>query len=96
MNILEAIKFLKLNPKVFHASTSEMFGNHKLACKFSEETAFKPVSPYAVSKVSAFYIARMYAEVYKIRVCTALSFNHESPFRHELFVTRKITQMIAS
>ena len=46
---------------VFHASTSEMFGDHaKGVDKFHEKSEFKPMSPYAVSKVSAYHICSYY------------------------------------
>ena len=54
---------------------------------FNEASEFKPVSPYAVSKVAAFYLAKYYSKVHNIKICSAISFNHESPFRNELFVT---------
>jgi len=95
---------------IFHASTSEMYGDHKGAndttatatsnsssgaVKFSESSSFKPMSPYAVSKVSAYYTCDYYQRVYNLNICTAISFNHESPLRHPFFVTRKITQAAA-
>lgn len=49
------------------------------------------MSPYATSKIAAFYTVKMYREVYKLFICTAISFNHESPLRHPEFITRKIT-----
>ena len=61
----------------------------------NENFPFNPVSPYAVSKVSAFYLVRYYRNVYKLKISTGMSFNHESPLRHESFITRKITKSVA-
>jgi GDPmannose 4,6-dehydratase len=55
----------------------------------------KPVSPYALSKLACFEICKYYKSVHKVDVRQAIAFNHESPFRNELFVTRKITAHIA-
>ena len=57
----------------------------------NEKTPFNPVSPYGVSKVSAYYICKYYREAFGLKIVTAISFNHEGPFRHELFVTRKLS-----
>ena len=48
----------------------------------SETTPFNPISPYAVSKVSAFYLCKYYRQVYGLKIVTAIGFNHESPFRN--------------
>ena len=74
-----------------------MFGDQNLKeCKsFNEKSEFVPMSPYAASKVSAYYIGGYYNRVYGIKFCTAISFNHESPFRNELFVTQKIVKAAA-
>jgi len=53
------------------------------------------MSPYAVSKISAYYLVQYYRNVHKLFVCTALTFNHESPLRNETFITRKITKAAA-
>lgn len=53
------------------------------------------MSPYAASKIAAFYLVGFYRRVYNMFICTAVSFNHESPLRHETFITRKITKAVA-
>ena len=70
-----------------------MFGDHcKGVDKFDEHSEFRPMSPYAVSKVSGFHICSYFKRVYGLKICTALSFNHESPMRNQLFVTQKIVR----
>ena len=92
--ICEAIRALDLIQKtrVFHASTSEMYGSHdgKSDGCFDETSQFRPMSPYAVSKVAAFHACSYYKRVYNIQMATAISFNHESPLRGAQFVTSKI------
>ena len=63
-----------------------MFGDylrHNGEVTVSEGFPFNPMSPYAVSKISAYYLVQFYKTVHKIFICTGLTFNHESPFRHE-------------
>jgi len=90
LRILEAIKTLDLNIKFYQASTSELFGNSKKN-KQSEKTPFNPQSPYATSKLYAYWITKNYRDSYNIHASNGILFNHESPRRGETFVTRKIT-----
>jgi GDPmannose 4,6-dehydratase len=96
LRILEAIRLLGLTAKTkfYQASTSELFG---LAQEIpqTEKTPFYPRSPYAVSKLYAYWITVNYREAYKIFACNGILFNHESPVRGETFVTRKITRAVA-
>lgn len=89
MNILEAIRFLKRETRLFHAASSECFGNTE-AGPATETTPFHPRSPYAVGKAAAFWAVANYREAYGIFACSGLLFNHESPLRPARFVTQKI------
>ena len=95
LRILEAIKFHKLEKKTkfYQAGTSEMFGR-VLTVPQNEKTPFYPRSPYGVAKVYAHWITVNYRESYKIFACNGILFNHESPFRGETFVTRKIVMAL--
>ncbi len=92
LNILDAIKKLNLEKKVkfYQASTSELFGQIQEK-KQSENTKFYPKSPYATSKLFAYWITKNYRESYNMFASNGILFNHESPRRGETFVTRKIT-----
>lgn len=96
LRILEAIKILGKQKKIkfYQASSSEMFG---LAKEFpqNENTPFYPRSPYAISKLFAYWITINYREAYGIFACNGIFFNHESPIRGETFVTRKITRGVS-
>lgn len=62
----------------------------------NEESCFSPTSPYAAAKVFAYWTAKNYRLGYGMFACNGILFNHESPRRGEIFVTRKITMAIAS
>lgn len=91
LNCLEAIRQTQLVDKVrfYQASTSELYGE-VLEDQQSEKTQFNPVSPYAVSKMFAYYIVKNYKESYNMYACNGILFNHESPRRGGTFVTKKI------
>jgi len=97
LRILECIKQLKLNKKTkfYQASSSELFGLVQEK-KQSEKTPFYPQSPYAVSKLYAYWITVNYREAFKIFACNGILFNHESQKRGETFVTRKITMSLCN
>lgn len=88
LNLLEAIRFLGLETRLYNAGSGECFG--ELTTPADEETAFRPRSPYAVAKSSAHWAVRNYREAYGLFACTGILFNHESPLRPNRFVTRKV------
>lgn len=86
---LEGIKALKLKTKFYQASTSELFGS--TPPPQSENSYFYPRSPYAVSKLYAYWTTKVYRDAYGIHATNRILFNHESPRRGHDFVTRKIS-----
>ncbi|NJO71837.1 MAG: GDP-mannose 4,6-dehydratase [Oscillatoriales cyanobacterium RM1_1_9] len=89
LNLLEVIRFLGGKIRLYSAGSSECFGNTgELAA--DEETPFRPRSPYAVAKATAFWEVANYREAYGLFACSGILFNHESPLRPERFVTQKI------
>ncbi len=96
LRVLEAIRILGLSgtTRFYQASTSELYGKVQEIPQ-SETTPFYPRSPYAVSKLYAYWIVVNYREAYGIYACNGILFNHESPLRGETFVTRKITRALA-
>lgn len=89
LNFLEAIRFIGAPIKFYNAGSSESFGDigDRPA---DEETPFRPRSPYAVAKSTAFWQVANYREAYNIFACSGILFNHESPLRPQRFVTQKI------
>ena len=89
LNLLEAIRFIGRQIKFYNAGSSECFGNTD-GQSANEETPFRPRSPYAVAKATAFWEVANYRDAYNLFACTGILFNHESPLRPERFVTQKI------
>ena len=94
LRILEAIRILKFQKKTkfYQASTSEIFGNTEIPQ--NENTPFRPRSPYAISKLYAYWTTVNYREAYNIFAVNGILFNHEGPRRGETFVSRKITRAV--
>ena len=91
LNILEALRFLKLPAKFYHASSSECFGDTQ-GLPADEHTPFNPVSPYAVAKASAHWLVRNYRDAHNMFAVNGILFNHESELRPERFVTQKVVR----
>ena len=83
VNILEYIRKRAPDIKFYQASSSEMFGATKSKPPFNEHSEFRPQSPYGISKLASFHLARVYREGYGLFAATGILFNHESPRRGE-------------
>lgn len=96
LRLLEAIRLCGLDKhtRFYQASTSELYGLVQEIPQ-RETTPFYPRSPYAVSKLYAYWTTVNYREAYGMYACNGILFNHESPMRGETFVTRKITRALA-
>jgi len=94
--LLNAIKHHQPTAKFYQASTSEMFGNSSEDGGVqTERTPFHPRSPYAISKLYAYWMTVNFRESYGMFTANGILFNHESPIRGREFVTRKITEGVA-
>jgi GDPmannose 4,6-dehydratase len=91
LNVIEAVRLLKLNSKIYQASSSEMFGNNIDDDGYQRETTrMIPVSPYGVSKLFAHNMGINYRHSYNMFISNGILFNHESPRRGTNFVTNKV------
>ncbi|MBA2656796.1 MAG: GDP-mannose 4,6-dehydratase [Tatlockia sp.] len=89
VHLFEAVRTICPKTKIYHASSSEMFGQAKLSPQ-NEDTPFNPTNPYAASKVYAHQMVRIYRESYGLFIASGILFNHESERRPLHFVTQKI------
>jgi len=92
--ILEAIRRVDIGIRFCQASSSEIFANASESPQ-SESTPVCPRSPYGAAKAYADFMVRSYRERHGLFACSAILFNHESPRRSTVFVTRKITHELA-
>lgn len=89
LNVLEAIRIRQKPCRLYNAGSSECFGETPPEGA-TEDTPFRPRSPYAVAKSSAHWLVANYRDAYGIHASTGILFNHESPLRPKKFVTQKI------
>ena len=89
LNLLEAIRVLGISPKIYQASTSELFDGLS-GEKYNEESRMNPVSPYGTAKLYAYQICKNYRKAFGMFICNGILFNHESARRGDNFVTKKI------
>lgn len=89
INILESVRLVAKETRVYHASSSEMYGRVE-ELPIRETTLFRPVSPYAVSKVAAHQTVSCYRDSYDLFAVSGVLFNHESVLRRANFFTRKL------
>ena len=86
-NLLEAIRFVGIDPVVHICSSSEVYGQvTKEFVPIRENCPLNPVSPYAVSKVTEDMLAYMYWQAYKMKTIRSRMFTHSGPRRGEVFV----------
>jgi GDPmannose 4,6-dehydratase len=93
LNLLEGIRFSGKRVRLYNAASSECFGDLGGGAA-TEETPFRPRSPYAVAKAAAFWQVANYREAYGLFACSGLLFNHESPLRPERFVKKKLFELL--
>lgn len=94
LNLLECLRHLGGDIHFYNAASSEMFGDSG-GVPADENTAFRPVSPYATAKAASFWAVDTYRRAYGLFACSGILFNHESPLRPARFVTQKIVAAAA-
>lgn len=94
LNLLESIKKNDLNTYFFQASSSLMYGRSKEK-KITENSCLAPLHPYGVSKASSHYILTEFKKKYNIKGCSGIFFNHESQYRNENFISKKLSKLVS-
>jgi len=95
VNLFEAIRELKIDPLIHIAGSSEEYGMvfpEELPIK--ETNPLRPLSPYAVSKVTQDLLGYQYFKSYGLKIVRTRAFNHTGPRRGEVFVTSNFAKQI--
>ncbi len=91
LHLLEAMRELQTEARLYQAASSEIFGAPETGPQ-TEITPINPRNPYGAAKAFAFNLGRIYRESHGLFVANGILYNHESPRRGENFVTQKICQ----
>jgi GDPmannose 4,6-dehydratase len=95
VHVFDAVRNVCPEARVYQASSSEMFGGAHRTEWLNENSTFDPQSPYGVAKVAAHQMAKVYSNSFGMFIACGILFNHESEYRGEEFVTRKVTKSVA-
>lgn len=95
LRLLEMLRDMGGRPRIFHASSSEIFGQPATLPQ-NEQTPYAPVNPYGCAKAFATQMIAIYRRTYGLFAVNGIMYNHESPRRGENFVTRKICRAAAA
>jgi len=97
VNLLEAVRAQgKAAPRFLAIGSSEEYGLvHEDELPIKESNPLRPLSPYAVSKVTQDLMAYQYFKSYALPIVRARAFNHEGPRRGDVFVTSNFARQIA-
>ncbi len=95
-SLLESLRFLqkkKINPKLVHISTDEVYGDIKKNNRSNEEDKYEPSSPYSASKASADHLVKSYIRTYKLNAVISNCCNNYGPYQ---FPEKLIPKMISN
>lgn len=96
LNLLEAVRRADIRPAIHIAGSSEQYGlvhEHELPVR--ESNPFRPLSPYAVSKVAQEMLAYQYHKSYELPIVVTRAFNHTGPRRGHVLVTSNFAKQVA-
>ncbi|MFW6131660.1 MAG: GDP-mannose 4,6-dehydratase [Candidatus Aminicenantaceae bacterium] len=96
INLFEALISLNLFPKIQVAGSSEEYGlvlTDEIPIK--ETNPLRPLSPYAVSKLSQDFLGFQYFQSYNLPVVRTRGFNHTGPRRGDVFICSNFAKQIA-
>lgn len=96
LHLFESCRKLKLMPRIQIACSSEEYGLvHEDEIPIKETNPLRPLSPYAVSKVTQDLLGYQYFQSYGLPIVRTRGFNHTGPRRGEVFVTSNFAKQIA-
>lgn len=95
LRLLEILRDLPRQPRIFHASSAEIFGTPNQKPQ-DEQTPYVPVTPYGCAKTFATQMVAIYRSSFGLFASNGIMYNHESPRRGENFVSRKICRAAAA
>ena len=97
LNLLDQVRAQRLRCRVLSVGSSEEYGDvDPASLPLREDTPLRPVSPYAVARVSQEMLSRVYVQGYGLDVVMTRSFNHTGPFQKDLFVIPSLAKQLVA
>ena len=81
LEILRKLKKNKINTKLIHISTDEVYGDILANKRSDENFSYEPSSPYSASKASADHLVKSYIRTYKINAVISNCCNNYGPYQ---------------
>jgi len=95
LNLLEAVRKFSLPTRILSIGSSEEYGNvDKKDIPLTEHHSLKPVSPYAVARVSQELLSQIYVNGYGLDIVITRSFNHIGPYQKDIFVMPSLVKQL--
>lgn len=95
LNLLETIRKLNLPTRILSVGSSEEYGDVKESdLPLTENHPLKPISPYAVARVSQELLSQVYANGYNLDIIMTRSFNHIGTFQKDIFVVSSFIKQL--
>lgn len=95
LNLAESVRLLGLKCRILSIGSSEEYGIVAAEnLPLTEESAFNPVSPYAVARVAQELLSKVYVQGYGLEIIMTRSFNHIGPNQKENFVISSFAKQI--
>jgi GDP-4-dehydro-6-deoxy-D-mannose reductase len=95
LNVLEAVHSVNAGIRILSVGSSEEYGDLAEGhAKFCEEDALRPVSPYAVARVSQEMLSNVYVKGFGLDIVMTRSFNHIGPGQKEIFVVASFAKRL--
>ena len=96
-NIRHAIAYRRHGVRYHHVSTDEVYGDLALddPARFTEETPYRPNSPYSSTKAASDMLVRAWARAFGLKATISNCSNNYGPYQHvEKFIPRQVTNLI--
>ena len=95
INLLEAVRQLKISPLIIICSTSEVYGNvKKKDIPIKENQKFNPANPYAATKAHQDFISQIYLKSFNLKIIITRMFSYINARRDTLFQTSFAKQIV--
>lgn len=95
LNLIEAVRELKIRTRILSVGSSEEYGNvTERDIPLREDMSLRPVSPYAVARVSQEMLSQVYAKGFDVDVVITRSFNHVGPGQRDIFAVSSFAKQL--